>query len=347
MKHKILAMVLVLAMLMSVAYVFAEGTEQEMVEGASSPNWLAGNRVLLSAAGDDGAAYYTYSNFSKNYIKLIDEKANAVEVAVSHDGVYVAYVDDQGAVYVTNTFNERTNQISKDTTSKSELQWGAKDDKLYYIAGDKSNIIAQMNVTDGKITVLNDDKVEYKSDLSVSPDGSKLVYAVTKTAVFSETSDSMKVDTTGTEPQIFLLDLSVSGPKPVQLTNDKELKSSIQLLQDGKVIYVGAEATENSAFGLKILGNQGRTLNLVYDLNAMHVQVLGDGRVFALGTTANTKAIYEINPDTAKKVPVAIIDDSVTDFVMSQDGTQILVTASNEAGESIYLLERVMTRITN
>lgn len=319
----------------------------KLIEGATSPRWLAGDRILVSTVSDAGVAYYVVNNTSKTFTKLISEYANAVEVAVSHSGQYVAYVNDQGAVYRVNTFNDNTTQISKDTATKSDLQWGGNDDKLYYVAGEKSNIIAQMSISDGKITTLNDDKVEYKSDLSVSKDGSKLLYAVTKTAVFKDAEGTMSVDTTGTEPQLFYMDLSKSGAKPVQLTTGKDYKSSINLLNDGKVIYVSAEDTEYSGLDLKIISQQGDALKMVRELDIIHVQVLKDGRVFALGTSnGGSKTIYEINTDTAEKMPVAIVDNSAVDFKMSIDGTQIVVAASKDEGEGIYLLERKMTQLT-
>ena len=316
------------------------------LHGASSPKWLAGDRILASTASDAGVEYYVVNNTSRKHYKVIDAAANAVDVAVSNDGMNIAYVNAQGAVYVVDTFFGRATLISDDTATKSDLQWAPKDDKIYYLAGEKTNIIAEMNLADGKITNLNDDKIEYKSDLRVSNDGLKLLYAVTKTGTFKDVNGDISVDTTGTEPQLYSIDMAV-GAKPMQLTTSKENKSSIYLLNGNKAIYVGYTESETSGLDLKLVSENGTLVRKVENLTATHVQVLKDGRVFALGTSSNNVlAIYEIDPMTARKTFVTKVEDSVVDFAVSMDGMQTIVISSTADGENISLLEIKMTKVT-
>ena len=314
----------------------------KLIEGASSPQWLFANRILVSTAGDEGVEYYVVDNTSKMFKRLIEGKANAVDVAVSKDGGKVAYSDDKGAVYVVDIFTGEVKEISKDSSIKSELQWSPKGDMIYYIAGEKSNAIAVMNVADGKVTTVFDDKVNYKSDLKVNAEGTKALFAVTKEGKFSDVNGTLTVDTTGTEPQLYTANLGYKDAKAVQLTKDKDNKSSICLLGDGQAIYIGIDMeNENSGFDLKIVSADGKTQKkLVEDLNVMHVQVLRDDRVFALGTNASgEKAIYAVSPSTGAKAVITKVDASVVDFSYSKDGSQLFVMVSTETGDGIALLE--------
>ena len=317
------------------------------MKDASSPQWLFGNRVLVSTISDEGVEYYILYNTTKQFTKLIAANENAVEAVVSPDGTQVAYINEQGAVYVVNTFNGRSVEISKEDTTKSELKWGPKGDKIYYIAGEKSNVIAEMNLADGKITAIIDDKVDYKSDLSVSNDGMRILYAVTKTGRFTDKDGDISVDTTGTEPQLYCVNLSQPQAKSTQLTNNKDYKSSIYILNDGQAVYIGADESENSGLELKIVSQEGNAVKKVEGLDILRIQVLRDNRVLALGrNSSNVQGIYLIDPVTASKALVTKVDASVVDFRFSVDGAQILVVSSTDQGESISLLESKMTKLT-
>lgn len=320
----------------------------KLLQGAYAPKWLTGNRILVSTATDEGIEYYVVNTYSKKFDKLIEGKANAVDVAVSKDGTKVAYVNDKGAVYVVDILTGETREITKDPIIKSELQWSYGGEKIYYIAGEKSNAVAAVNVADGKIVTLFDDKVNYKSDLRVNNEGTKIVFAVTKEGKFSDVNGTITVDTTGTEPQLYAVDLTEKDAKAVQLTNNKDNKTHIHLLNNGQVIYIGTDMnSEYNDFYIKKVSADGKSIvRLAEDLNVMYMQVLTDDRIFALGVTADgEKAIYEIDLTTGKRTKVSSVDLSVSGLSLSENGTQILGIVNTEMGEIIALLEKNKTMI--
>ena len=62
-------------------------------------------------------------------------------------------------------------------------------------------------MADGTLTKVLEDKVDYKANLSVSTDGTKFYYTVTKPGAVTAPdgkpvdADDVAIDTTGTEPQ--------------------------------------------------------------------------------------------------------------------------------------------------
>ena len=313
-----------------------------LIENTSKPLWINNNKMIVASESNKGIKFFNLETNSGDFVTFIEEGMNVIEMTAAKDGSKVAFSTDKGHIYTINFENCSISRVSKDTSIKSELQWSAKGDSLYFIQGEKSNAIAKLTIADGKISTVFDDKVNYKSDFRISEDEYKVVYAVTKdgVAIMGANGEVESIDTSNTEPQLFMVDLIEKEPKAVKLTESLDNKSSVLLLKGGQVAYVSADMLEpESNISIKLLNPDVKTSKtLLGDMNVINATLIKGDTILALAMNEDGEmAIYEVNSNGVVK-KIIEVDLMTTQLFSTADGINIAVTIATEAGEKIAIL---------
>lgn len=302
------------------------------------PRWVDADHLLVTNEGEEKAIEYIV-NIQTKEAKAVPG-AIAMDMKISPDGKKAVYLDEQNHIWLATAPLFLATKISRNDNPKFDLQWSATGDKIYFVQGDKSDVISEMTIGSSFVNDLVKDKVEYKADLKISHDGKYGVYTAIKAAKVSGKieEDTFKIDTAGTEPQIFVVDLTKREDKPVQVTKSTDNKSFINLLADGRVLFVSSnpdKAEEPSS--LKIVNRDGKgEATLVNDMEVLQATVTIDGKIYILGMNADgTKAIYEVDAASGKKTKWVDVEEDVTEMQLSADGRNLAVTA----GEIISVLK--------
>ncbi len=326
----------------------------KLLDGTNdSPRWIDANSLLITRSTDVSKTDYKIQVKTKQFELALPEGIAAASLVVSPDGKMAAYQNEEGQVFTVELATKKTVQVSDDKSIKDEFQWSKDGKKLYFLQGDKANVIASIDLADGKVTKLVEDKVDYKSDLNVSLDGTKFYYLVSKGGKLeadsiAEGADekaveaaNMKLDLSGTEAQVYSFNTKESEPKAVKLTDTADNKVLVNLLPDGRVVYISADAEKaEQGVQLKIVSEEGKEAKtLVGDLNVLYSQVVDGGKIVILGADqAGKKAIYEVDANTAAKKKVADVAANATQIFVSHDGKQIAVALSTENGDTYAVL---------
>ncbi|MFC7371100.1 TolB family protein [Fictibacillus iocasae] len=322
----------------------------KLLEGnVTSPRWIDESHVMVTKVTDNGMQEYILNVPTKKYELIKGKPADASEMVVSHDGKHAAFLNEEGHVYIMNLKTKTSKKISEDAEIKTELQFSHDGTKLFYVAGEKSGVIAAMNVADGVITTILDDKVSYKSELQISADGKKYLYSVRNTGKVTEgqpptednpntDGDVVEVDLTGTEPQLFLF----SEGKPTQLTTGTEEKENAVFLKDGRIAYMSVDM-ENTQKNpeLKVLDPEGKTsFTAVNQLSIIQMAIRDNGliRVLAEDEKGN-KAIYQVSI-TGKKAEtkkISYVDRATESMYYGPYGDNVSLTISTAHGEKVVV----------
>ncbi|WP_134702379.1 LpqB family beta-propeller domain-containing protein [Ammoniphilus sp. YIM 78166] len=309
------------------------------LEGVSiHPRWVDADHLLVTNEGEEKAAEYIV-NIRNKEAKAIPGGI-AMDMKMSPVGSKAVYLDEQNHIWLATAPLYLATKISRNDIPKYDLQWSAAGDKIYFIQGDKSELISEMSINSSYISNLVNDKVENKADLKISQDGRYAVYTAIKAAKASGEidKDTFKIDTAGTEPQIFVVDLTKKGDKPVQVTKSTDNKSFINFLADGRVLYVSSNVDKpEEPSSLKVINRDGKgEVTLVNDMEVLQATVTNDGKVYILGMLAEgSKAIYEVDSTSGKKTKWVDVEEDVTEMQLSADGKNLAVIA----GETISVLK--------
>ncbi|MGO4376365.1 TolB family protein, partial [Paenibacillus sp. MCAF20] len=148
-------------------------------------------------------------NATNGKYELLLSSAGTSDLVVSPNGQNAAYTDANGAVYVIDLNSKESKQVSTDSSIKNELQWSQDGTALFFLQGDKNSIIAKVNLADGTVSKVLEDKVDYKANLDVSADGTKFAFTVNKQPKVTADSnvdvalDDVAIDAAGTEAQVY------------------------------------------------------------------------------------------------------------------------------------------------
>jgi hypothetical protein len=283
--------------------------------------WVDSMSFIASKENETGRVDYLVDAQTGKYQQLLDA-ADASELVVSPNGTRAAYTNATGEVFLINLVSKVSTKVSTDNNIKTELVWSSDSSSLYFLQGDKGTVINKLDLATGTISLVLDDKVDYKANLDVSADGKTFTYTVTKPgAVVADASkpvenDDVAIDMKGTEPQVYAytVDPTIKDNKPVQLTTSADDKVFIHAAADGSnVSYVSVSDT-----GVR------STLNMVYkDKNSKIVfsdkdvfqAVLSDGKWYLLTEgTASNQFIYEVNPATGDAKQLYTVSEAVSDI---------------------------------
>ncbi|WP_442950535.1 stalk domain-containing protein, partial [Paenibacillus sp. D9] len=142
----------------------------QLLEGAETAQWAGDGRLIVSVSDESGRTDYLVDATTGAYSQLLSS-SGASDLVVSPDGGKVAFSETDGTLRTVDLSTLRMAKIGTDTSIKSNLQWSADGKSIYFLQGDKTNVIAAADVATGAVSKVLDDKVEYKGDLSVTAGG--------------------------------------------------------------------------------------------------------------------------------------------------------------------------------
>jgi hypothetical protein len=302
----------------------------KLLEGSfSTPYWISGNKVIGIKDGDSKSIYkvdpLTLSS------ELYSTNVDALDLKVSPDGQYGIYVNTDAQLMLMTLNPGVISTLSLDKTLKTDLTWSADSKKVYFAQGDNQDKISYIDLATATIKTVLDDKINFKSDLQLSPDGTKLLYNqnVTGTATNDgdSTEESLKVDFSKAGAQLFSLDLATAGAKPVKLTDGKVNTYNASILNDGSTVYVNVDPADTAAKGtLKQVSPAGVIKDLVTDIDVTSSVATAAGLFIITGTDAAGKTHVATVTADGKKTEVLTTDADVKNISSSTDGTSFFAT---------------------
>jgi hypothetical protein len=171
-------------------------------------------------------------------------------------------------------------------------------------------------------------------------------YTAAKQAVTKYTDDANSdvetIVTEGTEPQIYSVDATVQGSKPVAISSSKENKFFTTLLPNGNVLYLSVDVEDEEKLPeLKMIQSEGQvTSTLVSAMQIESVSMTKKGSVYLLVTEEDeSSSIYKLDVSTKKLERKLNTTQVVTGFDISLDEKQMVVMVSTENGEKLTVLK--------
>lgn len=313
------------------------------------PQWVDNGTVLVTNETEAGSRSILVNVPSKKETFTI----NASELVVSPNGKQAIYSDEKGFVHLVDLVAKKVNELNiKDDSAKLEFVWSQDGQKVYFLQGTSSEVVSVINVIDGSIKKLLEDKVNYKSDLRLSADGKKLLYVVGKDGATEFTQDENKevekIDLTGTEQQIYVLNLEDSEPKAVAVTTTNDNKVFPNFLANGNIVYVSADPESDKLPEIKTINSDNVVSTLISNKDILDLFVTSKGEIMILVKESNgDSVIYEWNMSAKKLNKIAQTKLELTSFSVSNDGKSIVATTPGTNGEKLVLFKNgVMEALT-
>ncbi|MFD2333670.1 stalk domain-containing protein [Cohnella sp. GCM10020058] len=298
----------------------------KLLAGGENARFVNASQAIVSVETDAKRTDYLVDVATGKSAELLSTEGGS-DLIVAPGGAKAAYTDGEGAVYVVDLASKQTKQISNDTSIKTELVWSADGSAIYFLQGDKGSVIAKVEVATGTISKVVEDKVDYKSALSVSPDGKKFAYLVTTppkaTADGTDLDkDTVAIDASGEQVQVNLYDTSAEKPAAVALTSAKDDKLFV-VSPDGSTVYYVSVADENASATVVSVDKDKKTATLLAEGDVEEL-VLSGGKLYVLTTVNDDEsAIYEVDPATASKKLLYKVPASASGLAVN--GSQIII----------------------
>ncbi|WP_391118598.1 stalk domain-containing protein [Psychrobacillus sp. L3] len=302
-----------------------------------NPQWIDNDSVLVTNETETESRSLLLNTSSKKGLFTV----NATELVVSPNGKQAIYSDENGYVYLVDLVTKKINGLNvKDDSVKLEFVWSKDSQKIYFLQGDKSEVISFINVTDGSITKIFEDKLIYKTDLRLSMDGKKILYVVGKEGSTSltegENPEVDKIDLTGTEQQVYAINLDDVERKAVSVTTSKDNKVFPNFLANGSIVYVSADAESDKLPDVKIINPENAVSTLISSKDIKDLFVTTKGELMILVKEGNGySVIYEWDAVTKKLKNIAQTKLELTSFSVSNDGKSIVATTPGTIGEKL------------
>ncbi|SFB33285.1 WD40-like Beta Propeller Repeat [Cohnella sp. OV330] len=298
----------------------------KLLAGGDNARFVNASQAIVSVETDAKRTDYLVDVATGKSAELLSSEGGS-DLIVAPGGAKAAYTDAEGAVYVIDLASKQTKQITSDTSIKTELVWSADGSAIYFLQGDKGSVIAKVDIATGTISKVVEDKVDYKSALSVSPDGKKFAYLVTTppkaTADGTDLDkDTVAIDASGEQVQVNLYDASVEKPAAVALTSAKDDKLFV-VSPDGSTVYYVSVADENANATVVSVDKDKKTATLLAEGDVEEL-VLSGGKLYVLTAVSDAEsAIYEVDPATASKKLMYNVSASASGLAVN--GSQIII----------------------
>jgi hypothetical protein len=309
----------------------------KLLEGDfSSPFWISGNKIIAIKDGDTKSIYKV--NPADLSYELYTSNEDALSMVVSPNGEYGVYTNTDAQVKLIKLNPGIISTLSSDKTLKTDLTWSDDSKKIYFAQGDNQEKLSYIDVTTGAIKTILDDKIQFKSDLHLSADGTKLLYNLNVTGTadvkaptsaddLAASEDSLTVDFSKAGAQLVMLDLATAGAKPVKLTDGKSNTYDSTLLNDGSAVYVNVDPADDASKGsLKLVSAAGVIKDLVTDLDVTSSIATASGSFIITGLNAAGKTVVATVTADGKKTDVVTSDADVEGISSSTDGASIFAT---------------------
>ncbi|OIK16351.1 hypothetical protein BIV60_04885 [Bacillus sp. MUM 116] len=308
----------------------------------SNPQWIDNSTLLVTNENSDSdvASYIVNIHSKKSSIKI-----NSSEVTVSPNGKQAIYSDESGFVYLVDLqTNKVTTLNNTDDAPKLGFVWSKDGGTVYCISGDKSNNIDAIKISDGSITSVYSDSLNAKSDLKISQDGKKLIYTVGKegTTVYTDDdkTDVSDIDLTGTESQLYVVNLSNAEVQATALTSTPDNKLFSTFMKNGNIIYTSYTTDDDTLPVLNMINSQNIITPLVTNKDILSTVVTVQGKVLFIAEEDNGyRSIYEVNPNTRKLTRIVQTKLNISALSVSPDGISIAVSVSGDHGDRTMILK--------
>ncbi|MGO4107740.1 TolB family protein [Paenibacillus sp. YAF4_2] len=308
---------------LGVGYSQGNITTIKLLQDVDQVTWVNASKLIVSKSGDTGREdYLVDAATGKN--ELLLTSSDTSELIVSPDGSKAAYSEEDGTVNIIDLSTKQSTKVSTDTSIKNEMLFSADGSSIFFFQGDKNSVICKLTLADGSVTKILEDKVDYKANLSVSADGTKVAYfqikqPVVKNDATDVSKDDVTIDPTGTETQAYFYDSAKGDNKPVQLTTDKNDKAFLELSADGSKAYfvsinddaVGSVASVDTA---SIEAASVYSAEDVYQLNQ------AGGKLVLLTAKGDANSISALDPATGTASKLYSVSDGVSELIVSGNG---------------------------
>lgn len=222
-------------------------------------------------------------------------RKNATEVSASYDGTLIAYTNDNGDIFKMNLndMKEEENQFGQRAENRACM--GSRWQQGVFPEGEKLDAISAITVATKISADVLADKVAYKSDLYISPSGKRRSTRLPNAGTTDATT--LAVSAKGTEPQIYRLDLTQKGAKPVKMTSSLDNKSYSVLAESGSVIYLSTDpGSPGNKSVVRTTSSDGKSSNVLVEVNApVRPSATPDGNAWCLTVNADGKQmVYNV-----------------------------------------------------
>jgi Tol biopolymer transport system component len=300
-------------------------------------HWTAAGNLIANKSDAETTQLIKFSTEPGNY-EVFSSNDSAVDFAVSPDQQWGAFNDEKGLLNLINLSSGAVKTLGTDNSVKTDLVWSKDGKSIYFIQGDKQEKIAKISVETGDVKSVLADKVENKSELRISADEKSAVYIVNLTGVAKNdadsTEDSLTVDFSSAGEQLYKLDLATKDAKPAALTTTADNKLYPEILADGNVAYLSADADGNAKNTLKLVKADATSTNIALDIEVNWSTGVSNGLVVA-GTTADgSTVIYSIDGSGAKTELFRTTED-VSEVSVSKDGSKLAIVS----GDSVWVIQ--------
>jgi Tol biopolymer transport system component len=246
---------------------------------------------------------------------------------VSPSGTQAVYTNAEGAVYVIDLTTKASKLITSDTSIKPELVWSADESSIYFLQGDKGSVIANLNLADGSIKKLVEDKVDYKENLNVSASGKRFIYTVTTLGKVTADAtnvdeDNVDIDFSANQQQLFSYNNGDGKPEAVKLTTSTDDKVFIYSADGQKAYYVSVPSGEGNASLMSVDASQ-KPVN-VYNEHDVEQAILSGSILYVLASQdEKNSVILAIDTVTGQQSKLYTVSSDVSSIVVK--GAQIAV----------------------
>ncbi|PQP85437.1 hypothetical protein C0Q44_11220 [Paenibacillus sp. PCH8] len=298
-----------------------------LFEGAENPRFAGADRLIVSKSDTNGRSDYLVDTTSGKYELLLTTDGGS-DLLISPNADQAAYTNAEGAVYVMDLKTKASKRITSDNSIKPELVWSADGSAIYFLQGDKGSVIAKLNLADGAITKVVEDKVDYKENLNVSADGKRFIYTVTTLGkvtsdVTNVDEDNVSIDFSANQQQIYAYNNELTKPKAAKLTTSTDDKVFVWSVDGQKAYYVSVPSEDGKASLLSVDSSQKTTS--VYGDTDVEQAVLSGGILYVLAAQDDRNSvIVSIDTVTGKQTKLYTVSSDVSSLTVA--GTQIAVT---------------------
>ncbi|WP_413372979.1 stalk domain-containing protein [Paenibacillus taichungensis] len=297
-----------------------------LIDEVENPRFAGADKLIVSKSDNNGRNDYLVNTTSGKFELLLTTDGGS-DLVISPSGDQAAYTNAEGAVYVIDLKTKASKLITSDNSIKPELVWSSDGSAIYFLQGDKGSVIAKLNLADGAITKVVEDKVDYKENLNVSADGKKFIYTVTTLGtVTSDTTnvdeDNVSIDFSSNQQQIFSYNKADSKPEAMKLTTSTDDKVFVWSADGQKAYYVSVPSEDGKASLLSVDSSQKSTP--VYTEYDVEQAILSGGILYVLAAQDdNNSVILSIDPVTGKQTKLYTVSSDVSSIAVA--GTQISV----------------------